>query len=84
MTSQEAQMEGIAIIRNWIADGKPGVNTTLFQAIFKSERVLDQLRSAFERSYATMEHSRVLCAEMEFVLEQSRLAILASQHQRNG
>jgi hypothetical protein len=84
MSPQEARMEGLAIVRNWIADGKPGVNTILLQAIFKSERVLDQLRSAFERSCATMEHSRRLCVEMEFVLEQSRLAILASQHQRNG
>jgi hypothetical protein len=32
-------MEGIAIVRSWIADGKPGVNTILQQATFKSERV---------------------------------------------
>jgi hypothetical protein len=84
MTPQEARMEGIAIVRNWIDDGKPGVNTILLQAIFKSECALHQLRSAFERSCNTMEHSRVLRAQMERVLEQSRLALLASQDQRHG
>jgi hypothetical protein len=38
MTPQEARMEGIAIVRKWIDDGKPAVNTILHQAIFKSER----------------------------------------------
>ena len=84
MTPQEARMEGIAIVRNWIDDGKPAVNTILHQAIFKSERVLDQLRSALERSCHTMERSRVLHAEMERVLEQSRRALLASERKRNG
>jgi len=80
MTPQEARMEGLAIVRNWIDDGKPRV--ILLQAILKSERVLEQLRSAFERSCHTMERSRVLHSEMERVLEQSRVAILASQRQR--
>ena len=84
MTPQEARMEGIAIVRNWIEAGKPTANTILQQAIFKSERVLDQLRSAFQRSCKTMERSRVLYAEMERVLEQSRRALLASERQRNG
>jgi hypothetical protein len=84
MTPQEARMEGIAIVRKWIDDGKPAVNTILHQAIFDSERVLDQLRSAFERSCNTMERSRVLHAEMERVLEQSRRALLASERKRNG
>jgi hypothetical protein len=82
MTPQEARMEGIAIVRNWIDDGKPAVNTILHQAIFESERVLDQLRSAFERSCNTMERSRVLHAEMDRVLEQSRRALLASERKR--
>ena len=84
MTPQEARMEGIAIVRQWIDDGKPAVNTILHQAIFKSELVLDQLRSAFERSCHTLECSRVLHAEMERVLEQSRRALLASGRKRNG
>ena len=84
MTPQEARMEGIAIVRKWIDDGKPAINTILHQAIFKSGRVLDQLRSAFERSCNTMECSRVLHAEMERVLEQSRRALLASERKRNG
>ena len=84
MTPQEARMEGIAIVRKWIDDGKPAVNTILHQAIFKSERVLDQLRSVFERSCHTMERSRVLHAERERVLEQSRRALLASERKRNG
>jgi hypothetical protein len=83
MTPQEAGMEGIAIVRKWIDDGKPSVNTILHQAISKSERVLEQLRSAFERSCNTMERSRVLHAEMERVLEQSRRALLASERKRN-
>jgi hypothetical protein len=77
-------MEGIAIVRNWINDGKPAVNTILHQAIFESERVLDQLRSAFERSCNTIERSRVLHAEMERVLEQSRRALLTRERKRNG
>ena len=77
-------MEAIAIVRNWIDDGKPGVNIILQQAIFKSERVINQLRSAFERSCNTMERSRVLHAGMERVLEQSRLVLLASERQRSG
>ena len=76
-------MEGIAIVRNWIDDGKPAVKAIL-QAMFKSERVRDQLRSALERSCKTMERSRVLYAEMERVLEQSKLALLASERQRKG
>ena len=82
MTPQEARMDGIAIVRNWIEAGKPTANTILQQAIFKSERVLDQLRSAFQRSCKTMERSRVLYAEMERVLEQSRRALLASERKR--
>ena len=35
MTPQEARMEGIAIVRDWIDDGKPGVDTILQQAILK-------------------------------------------------
>jgi flagellar biosynthesis/type III secretory pathway chaperone len=77
-------MEGIAIVRKWIDDGKPAVNPFLHQAIFKSERVLDQLRSVFERSCHTMERSRVLHAEMERVLEQSKRTLLASERKRNG
>jgi hypothetical protein len=84
LTPQEARMEGIAIVRNWIDDGKPAVNTTLHQAIFESERVIGQLRSAFVRSCNTMERSRVLHAELERVLEQSRRAILNSERKRNG
>jgi len=84
MTPQEARMEGIAIVRKWIDDGKPAINTILHQAIFKPGQVLDQLRSAFERSCNTMERSRVLHAEMERVLEQSRRALLASERKRNG
>ena len=76
-------MEGIAIVRNWIDDGKPAVKAIL-QAMFKSERLLDQLRSALGRSCKTMERSRVLYAEMEGVLEQSKLALLASERQRKG
>ena len=83
MTPQEARMEGIAIVRNWIDDGKPAVKAVL-QAMSKSERVRDQLRSALERSCKTMEHSRVLYAEMERVLEQSKLALLASERQPKG
>jgi hypothetical protein len=82
MTPQEARMEGIAIVRDWIDDGKPGVDTILQQAILKSERVVDQRRSAFERSCKTLERSRVLHAEMKRVLEQSRLVLLASKRQR--
>jgi hypothetical protein len=78
MTPQEARMEGIAIVRNWIDEDKPGINTILQKALFGSERVFHQLRSAFEQSYKTMDRSRVLHAEMERVLEQSRLALLAS------
>jgi hypothetical protein len=84
MTPQEARMESIAIVRKWIDDGKPAANTILHQATLKSERVVDQLRSAFERSCHTMERSRVLHAEMERVLEQSRRALLASERKRNG
>ncbi len=84
MSPQEARMEGIAIVRNWIEAGKPTANTILQQAIFKSERVVDQLRSAFERSCKTMERCQMLYAEMERVLEQSRLALLASEGHRNG
>jgi hypothetical protein len=84
LTPQEARMEGIAIVRNWIDDGKPGVNIVLHQAIFESERVIHQLRTAFERSCNTMERSRVLHAELERVLEQSRRAILNSERKRNG
>ena len=82
MTPQEARMEGIAIVRNWIDDGKPAVNTILHQAIFKSERLLDQLRSAFERSCNTMECSRVLHAEMERVFNQGERSF--SERKRNG
>ena len=71
-------MESIAIVRNWIDEGKPSLDTILLQAISKSGRILEQLRSAFERSCHTMDRSRVLHAEMERVLEQSRLALLAS------
>jgi hypothetical protein len=84
ISPQEARMEGIAIVRDWIDESKPGINTILHQALFESERVLDQLRSAFVRSCKTMERSRVRYAEMERVLEQSRLALLASERQRNG
>jgi hypothetical protein len=77
-------MEGIAIVRNWIDNGKPAINTVLHQAIFDSERVIDQLRSAFVRSCNTIERSRVLHAELEHVLEQSRRAILYSERKRNG
>jgi hypothetical protein len=83
MTPQEARMEGIAIVRNWIDDGKPAVKAIL-QAMFKSERLLDQLRSALERSCKTVERSRVLYAEMERVLEDSKLALVASERQRKG
>jgi hypothetical protein len=83
MTRQEARMEGIAIVRNWIDDGKPAFNTILHQAILKSERVVDQLRSVFERSCHTIERSRVLHAELERLLEQSRRALLASERKRN-
>ena len=82
MTPQEARMEGIAIVRKWVDDGKPAVNTILQQAIFKSERIIDQLRSAFEPSCNTMERSRVLHAEIERVPEQSRRALLASERKR--
>ena len=82
MSPQEARMEGIAIVRKWVDDGKPAVNTILQQAIFKSERIIDQLRSAFEPSCNTMERSRVLHAEIERVPEQSRRALLASERKR--
>jgi hypothetical protein len=65
MSPQEARMEGIAIVRKWIDDGKPTVNTILHQAVFESERLLDQLRSAFERSCNTVERSRVLHAQLD-------------------
>ena len=84
MSPQEARMEGIAIVRKWIDDGKPAANTTLHQAVFESERLLDQLRSAFERGCNTMERSRVLYVEMDRVLEQSRRVLLASERNRNG
>jgi hypothetical protein len=83
MSPQEARMEGIAIVRKWIDDGKPTVNTILHQAVFESERLLDQLRSAFERSCNTVERSRVLHAQLERLLEQSKRAILASERKRN-
>jgi hypothetical protein len=60
------------IARKWIDDGKPAVNTILHQAVFESERLRDQLRSAFERSCSTMERSDVLHPQVERVLEQSR------------
>ncbi|HUC97231.1 MAG TPA: hypothetical protein VMR88_02065 [Candidatus Polarisedimenticolaceae bacterium] len=81
MSPQEARMEGIAIVRKWV-DDKPAVNTILQQAIFKSEWIIDQLRSAFERSCNTMERSRVLHAEIERVPEQSSRALLASERKR--
>ena len=81
MNPQEATMEGIAIVRNWIDDGKPGGNTLLQQEIFESERLIDQLRSTVERCRNTIERSRVLHAEMERVLEQSRLSLVASERQ---
>jgi len=77
-------MEGIAIVRKWIDDGKPAVNTSLQQATFKSEQLLDQLISAFERSCNTIERSRVLHAEMEGVLEESMRTLLASKRKRSG
>ena len=58
-----------AIVRKVDRRGRPAANTILSQVIFKSERILDQLRSAFERSCHTMERSQVLHAEMERVLE---------------
>ena len=81
MNPQEATMEGIAIVRNWIDDAKPGGNTILQQEIFESERLIDQLRSTVERCRNTIERSRVLHAEMERVLEQSRLSLVASERQ---
>ena len=72
-------MEGIAVVRDWIEAGKLSVNTVLRQAILKSQRLHDQLRSAFERSCNTIERSRVLRAEMERVLEESMLALFASK-----
>jgi hypothetical protein len=81
LTPQEARMEGIAVVRDWIDAGKPSVNNVLRQAILKSEHLLDQLRSAFERSFNTIERSRMLRAEMGRVLEESRLALLASKRQ---
>jgi hypothetical protein len=83
MSPQEARMEGIAIVRKWIDDGKPTVNTILHQAVFESERLLDQLRSAFVRSCNTLERSRVLHAQLDRVFEQSKRAILASERKRN-
>jgi hypothetical protein len=82
MTPKEARMEGIAIVRKWIDDGKPAINTILHQAIFKPGQVLDQLRSAFERSCNTMECSRVLHAEMERVFNQGERSF--SERKRNG
>jgi hypothetical protein len=103
MTPQEARMEGIAIVRNWIDDGKPAVShcseqvttnvlmasleysvNTVHEAMFKWQSACHQLSSALEQSYRTIKRSRVLHAELEQVLEQSRLALLASERQRNG
>jgi flagellar biosynthesis/type III secretory pathway chaperone len=44
------------------------------------KKVADQLRSIIEQGRRTVEESRFLHKEIQTVLEQSRLALLASHH----